>query len=171
MVGDSAQQIYGWRGAEDALERFDAKHKLTLSQSFRFGPAIADEANKWLDLLNAPLRLKGFEPIKSVITADNDASTVLCRTNASVVAEALHAQEEEKRVAIVGGTKEVRMFAEAARDLMRGEPTYHPELMGFKNWTEVQEYVNQEGGTDLKVFVNLIDNYGVETVMAPPSGQ
>jgi len=165
MVGDSAQQIYGWRGAEDALERFDAKHKLTLSQSFRFGPAIADEANKWLDLLNAPLRLKGFEPIKSVITADNDASTVLCRTNASVVAEALHAQEEEKRVAIVGGTKEVRMFAEAARDLMRGEPTYHPELMGFKNWTEVQEYVNQEGGTDLKVFVNLIDNYGVETVM------
>ena len=30
MVGDSAQQIYAWRGAQDALSRFHADHRLTL---------------------------------------------------------------------------------------------------------------------------------------------
>jgi hypothetical protein len=165
MVGDSAQQIYAWRGAQDAMSRFKADHRLTLSQSFRFGPAVAEEANKWLELLNAPLRLKGFDQIKSEVTILDNPNTVLCRTNAQVVASALHAQEEGKKVAIVGGTNEVRMFAEAAQDLMSGRPTYHPELMGFANWSDVQEYVQDEGGSDLKVFVKLIDEYGVQTVM------
>ena len=92
-------------------------------------------------------------------------NAILCRTNANVVAEALHAQEANKKVAIVGGTNEVRMFAEAAQDLMGGQTTNHPELMGFKNWSEVQEYVQDESGSDLKVFVKLIDEYGVMTVM------
>ena len=37
--------------------------------------------------------------------------------------------------------------------------------MGFANWSDVQEYVQDEGGSDLKVFVKLIDEYGVQTVM------
>lgn len=165
MVGDSAQQIYAWRGAQDAMSRFRADHRLTLSQSFRFGPAVAEEANKWLELLNAPLRLKGFDQIKSEVTVLDNPNTILCRTNAQVVASALHAQEENKTVAIVGGTNEIRIFAEAAQDLMSGNGTNHPELIGFKSWSDVQEYVQDEGGSDLKVFVKLIDEYGVQTVM------
>jgi UvrD/REP helicase N-terminal domain len=165
MVGDSAQQIYAWRGAQDAMSRFRADHRLTLSQSFRFGPAVAEEANKWLELLNAPLRLKGFSEIKSEIVPLDTPKAILCRTNAQVVAEALHAQEADKRVAVVGGTTEIRMFAEAARDLMSNQGTTHPDLTAFKSWGDVQEYVQDDAGSDLKVFVNLIDNYGVETVM------
>jgi superfamily I DNA/RNA helicase len=165
MVGDSAQQIYAWRGAQDALARFDAKHRVTLSQSFRFGQAVADEANKWLELLNAPLRLKGFDQIKSEIVPLEAPKAILCRTNATVVAEALHSQEDGKNVAIVGGTTEIRMFAEAAQDLMSGQPTNHPDLTAFKSWADVQEYVQDESGSDLKVFVKLIDEYGVQTVM------
>jgi superfamily I DNA/RNA helicase len=163
MVGDSAQQIYAWRGAQDALSRFHADHRLTLSQSFRFGPAIAEEANKWLELLNAPLRLKGFDKIHSVITELDKPDATLCRTNAQVVASALYAQEADHKVAIVGGTAEIRAFADAAHDLKTGMGTTHPDLMGFKSWADVQEYVNDEGG-DLKVFVNLIDEYGVQMV-------
>ena len=165
MVGDSAQQIYAWRGAQDAMSRFHSEHRLTLSQSFRFGPAVADEANKWLDLLNAPLRLKGFDQIKSEVLPLDNPNAVLCRTNAMVVAEALHAQQADKKVAIVGGTTEIRMFAEAAEDLMGNRTTNHPDLAAFKTWGDVQEYVQDEGGSDLKVFVKLIDEYGVETVM------
>ena len=47
MVGDSAQAIYGWRGARDVMSTFDAT-ALTLSQSFRFGAAVATEAKGWL---------------------------------------------------------------------------------------------------------------------------
>jgi hypothetical protein len=59
LVGDRCQAIYGWRGAIDAMSRFNADVRLNLSQSFRFGSAVADEANKWLTLLDAPLRLRG----------------------------------------------------------------------------------------------------------------
>jgi superfamily I DNA/RNA helicase len=165
MVGDSAQQIYAWRGAQDAMSRFHADHRLTLSQSFRFGQAVADEANKWLELINAPLRLKGFDKINSEVVPLDAPNAILCRTNASVVASALHAQEADKKVAIVGGTTEIRMFAEAAQDLMANRTTNHPDLAAFKTWSDVQEYVSDEGGSDLKVFVKLIDEYGVQMVM------
>ena len=132
MVGDSAQQIYAWRGAQDAMSRFHAEHRLTLSQSFRFGQAVADEANKWLELLNAPLRLKGFDKIESEIVSLETPNAILCRTNAAVVAEALHAQQADKRVAIVGGTKEIKAFAEAAQELMANTGYQSPRSRGLQ---------------------------------------
>ena len=53
MVGDSAQAIYDWRGAKDVMTGFDGT-QLTLSQSFRFGPHLAEEANRWLAIADAP---------------------------------------------------------------------------------------------------------------------
>ena len=41
-VGDGNQSIYSYLGALDYLQQLDAQHRLMLSQSFRFGPAIAD---------------------------------------------------------------------------------------------------------------------------------
>lgn len=65
LVGDSRQQLFEWRGARDIMSTFDADEKLFLTLSFRFGPAIADEANRWLDYLKAPLRLRGLDSIDS----------------------------------------------------------------------------------------------------------
>ncbi len=62
MVEDSAQAIYAWRGATDVMTRFDGV-PLALTQSFRFGPHLAREANRWLPLAGAPIRLQGTETI------------------------------------------------------------------------------------------------------------
>lgn len=164
-VGDRCQAIYGWRGAQDAMQDWPAAVRLVLSQSFRFGPAVAEEANKWLELLDAPLRLKGFEKIKSVVEPLEEPNAILCRTNAEVVARALAAQESEQTVAIVGGTKEISAFADAAQKLLNGEGTNHPDLMLFKTWTEVQQFVEDEGDASLKLFVRAIDTYGVDKVI------
>jgi superfamily I DNA/RNA helicase len=166
LVADRCQAIYGWRGAIDAMTRFIADHRLCLSQSFRFGPAIAAEANQWLGLLDAPLRLRGFDQITSTVGPVAFPDAVLCRTNAEAVRQLLVAADAGRKVALVGGGAEIRRLAEAAISLRAGAGTDHPELFAFRTWGEVQEYVEQDAsGSDLKVFVQLIDTYGPEVVI------
>jgi superfamily I DNA/RNA helicase len=166
LVGDRCQAIYGWRGAIDAMSRFAADKRLCLSQSFRFGPAIAAEANKWLQLLDAPLRLRGFDRIPSTVGPVLAPDAVLCRTNAEAVRQLLVAADTGRKAALVGGGSEIRRLAEAAISLRAGAGTDHPELFAFQTWGEVQEYVEQDAsGSDLKVFVQLIDTYGAEVVI------
>jgi superfamily I DNA/RNA helicase len=167
MVGDNYQSIYQWRGAVDAMAMFDAPSKALLSKSFRFGPAVADEANKWLTLLGAPEPLIGFEQMDSKVGPLTDATAILCRSNAQVIAETLHEQEADKKVHVQGGTREIESFAKAARTLMGGEQVTHPELIGFENWNEVMEYVQiDKSAKDLRTFVKIIEEYGVEKVLA-----
>jgi AAA domain-containing protein len=163
LVGDRSQAIYGWRGAIDAMDGFLAtgatRHVLT--QSWRFGQAIADEANQWLDMLDAPLRLTGDPGRDSVITHLPAPDAVLCRSNAGAVGEVIAALEDGRAVAMAGGGDDIRRLAEACRDLRSGKGTVHPELMAFNSWAEVQEYAEHDsGGSDLKVFVKLVDTHG-----------
>jgi len=167
LVGDSNQQIYAWRGAVDAMAEFPAKHRCLLTKSFRFGDAVAHEANKWLKLLGNDVPLQGFEKIDSKVEHLPDADAILCRTNAEAIAQAIFASESGKSYSIVGGTDEIKRFAESAMALQAGDlfNVRHPDLIAFKTWGKVKEFIEDEGGGDLKVIVNLIDNYGVETVM------
>jgi hypothetical protein len=165
LVGDRSQAIYGWRGAVDAMATFEGR-RLALSQSFRFGQAVADEANKFLELLAAPLRLRGHERIASSVGELERPAAVLCRTNAEAVAKVMSAFEAGRRPALVGGGNDIRALAEAAVTLKAGLGTAHPELFIFRTWSELQEYVeHDEAGADLKVFVGLVDAYGPEVVM------
>lgn len=166
LVGDANQQIYAWRGAVDAMTDFDAKHRVYLTKSFRFGEAVASEANKWLTLLGNEIPLKGFEAIDSTVAELADADAILCRTNAEAIAQAMSAAQAGRSYAIVGGTEDIKKFAESAAALMQNN-TYgvrHPDLIAFKNWGAVKEFVEEEGGS-LKVFVNLIDSHGPDTII------
>lgn len=165
LVGDRNQAIYGWRGAADAMQSFDGK-RLYLSQSFRFGPAIADEANKWLARLHAPLRLSGYEQYQSRVEACADPRAILCRSNAGAIARVMTAVAAGRRVALVGGGNDIKRMADAALALKSGKPTDHPELFAFSTWLEVQDYVDSGSeGSDLKVFVRLIDQWGPAAVI------
>lgn len=165
LVGDRYQAIYGWRGAVDAMENFQGT-RLHLSQSFRFGAAIADEANKWLQLLGAAAKLRGFDQIDSRLERGGDVDAILCRTNGGAITRVIHALAAGQRVALVGGGDDMRRYAEAAQQLLRGEPCGHPELMAFSSWGEVRDYVQQDaGGADLKVIVDLIDTHGPDAII------
>jgi hypothetical protein len=172
MVGDRCQQLYEWRGAVDAMTNFEVEHRLCLSQSFRFGSAIAGNANMFLDLLDAPLRLSGFDKITSSISVVpmTDPDAILCRTNASVIEHAMHAQQSGKKVAIVGGTAEIEKFAKGARDLQSGRTASNPEFVAFRSWGEVQAYSKTDEGSDIRVMVKLVDDYGVEDILAVCAG-
>lgn len=165
-VGDRSQAIYGWRGAVDAMDRFPGARHLMLSESFRFGPAIAAEANKWLAVLHAPMRLTGAGSSTSAVKALSLPDAVLCRTNASAIDQAMQFIKAGNKTAVVGGGKEIRSLAEAAITLKAGKGTSHPQLFAFGSWGEVQDYAdNDPGGSDLKVLVDLIDRNGAEAII------
>ena len=166
-VGDSAQAIYAWRGATDFLDLLDAARRVSLTQSWRFGPAVAEEANVWLGVLDARLRLRGSPYRTSTLGTVEAPDAILCRTNAGCVAEVMAAQDAERPVALVGGGEDMVRLAEAARRLRGGEPAGHPELVAFADWAEVQDYAEHDpAGSDLAVAVRLIDRHGPDTIIA-----
>lgn len=167
VVGDSAQAIYEWRGAIDALSKFTGK-RLTLSKSFRFGPAVAAEANRWLNELAAPLRLEGHDPIPSrIVDQLGEPDAILCRSNAGAMTQVMTQLARGRRVALVGGGKDIRDLAAAAIALKAGAPCDHPELFAFRTWGEVQDYVQMdESGSDLRTMVKLIDDYGPDALIS-----
>lgn len=166
-VGDANQSIYAWRGATDFLSTMEAQHHLYLTQSFRFGPAVAYEANKWLMLLGTKLRLIGSPHLTSVIAPLTTPDAILCRSNAEAVAQLMKHNALGVRAAIVGGGADVKRLAEASIELRERGNTWHPELAAFTSWGMVQDYVEQDAaGGDLKVAVKLIDEYGAEVIIA-----
>lgn len=165
-VGDRSQSLYQWRGAIDAMSTFKGT-VLTLSQSFRFGPAVAAEANVWLDLLDASLRLTGHDAILSTVgPLQGSPRAVLCRTNAQALSEAMTAVAGGARVALGRGQDDIKKLAESAISLKEGRGARHRDLIAFRTWGEVQLYVEEEAaGSDLKVFVELVDRYTPEVVL------
>jgi hypothetical protein len=142
-----------------------------LSQSFRFGQAVADVANSILAGLDEPtdLEMKGLGSIPSVVLLEDgeaNPDAILTRTNACAVGHVLSAFDAGKRPHLVGGGADVVAFVRAALDLQAGKPTSHMELCCFESWGEVQEYVKTDEGEDLKLFVKLIDEFGGERILA-----
>ncbi|MHC3455905.1 UvrD-helicase domain-containing protein [Streptomyces prasinus] len=167
MVGDSAQAIYGWRGARDVMTRFTGEH-LTLTRSFRFGPALAVEANRWLALSNAPIRLSGTPDVPTTIgsCAGRRPDAVLCRTNIGAMTEVLTLIASDVATALVGGGESLRALARAARDLIQGRCTHHPELVLFTTWAALRDYAEHDpAGRDLQPFANLIEEHGPDAIL------
>lgn len=163
MVGDSAQAIYGWRGARDVMTGFDGT-ALTLTQSFRFGPDLAAEANRWLAIADAPIRLDGTRAIPTELGPVDHPDAVLCRTNVGAMAEVIKLLAAGRRVALAGGGEALRALATAARDLTEGRRTWHPELVLFPTWGELREYAEHDpAGHDL---LPLVDQHGPDALLA-----
>ncbi|MGW4167283.1 UvrD-helicase domain-containing protein [Streptomyces chartreusis] len=165
MVGDSAQAIYQWRGAKDVMTGFDGT-QLTLSRSFRFGPDLAAEANRWLRLADAPIRLTGTSAVPTELGPVTQPDAVLCRTNVGAMAQVMAHMAAGHRVALVGGGDSLQALALAARDLKEGRRTHHPELILFPCWGDLQDYATHDpAGRDLQPLVHLVDTHGTDSIL------
>jgi hypothetical protein len=114
LVGDRYQQIYRFRGAENALvsPQLETADRLWLTNSFRFGPAVAGVANALLAEAGESRQvcgLGGEDQIASELPAGVAHYCVISRTVAGVISAALTASLAEKKVYWVGGMEGYRL--------------------------------------------------------------
>lgn len=130
-------------------------------------PHLAAEANRWLTMANAPLRLKGNETIATELGPVEIPDAVLCGTNVGAMREVMQLLETDHRVAMVGGGETLRALARAANDLKEVRRTFHPELILFPTWGELPDYADHDpAGGDLQPLVDLVETHGTDAILS-----
>lgn len=165
-VGDSNQTLFAWRNAIDALQKWPAEVRLSLTESFRFGPQIASAANRWLQALDCDLRLVGRGKPGRVGTVERP-DAILCRTNAGAVEQAMDGLSAGRAVGMAKSVMDdIRSMSYAALALQAGKTPEHPSLATFSSWFQVLDYVDSDPTAgDLAVFVRLVEKYGADTLL------
>lgn len=107
-VGDNHQQIYRFRGANNALQNslLNNADTLYLTHSFRFGRQIAVVANALLMLKNEKKSVIGRgceDRVLKSMPSNINKYTILSRTVRGVITQALIAATERKKLYWVGG--------------------------------------------------------------------
>lgn len=165
LVGDKYQQIYGWRGAVNAMEIFKTKNEATLTLSFRFGNSIAEAASKLLSSLGEEKTIRGNPNISSKLGCSTP-EVILCRTNAGVIDYAIRCLNSDIIPHILGGNGELVKLLSAVEKLKRGEESDIPEFIGMTKWYDVVSFSKSEEGASLKTLVRIVERYGEDKLLS-----
>jgi superfamily I DNA/RNA helicase len=165
-VGDSHQQLYAWRGAVDAMRQIDSHRRLTLTQSFRFGPTVADVANRVLALGGSDFRICGAGGPTSVGETVDAPTAVICRTNGAAISIALELAEEGRnpalcleRAATLSEIDALERFETTGRSSAR-------RYCAFRSFDELRESVEAGEMPDVKILLKLAARHGYDGTRA-----
>jgi superfamily I DNA/RNA helicase len=164
-VGDPYQQIYDWRGAINAMDQVEVDHRVLLSQSFRFGEAIAKAATEVIRRLGAREPVRGLASVVSHL-AKVRPDAILSRSNAGVIANVLKSLHGGERCYVLGGTQELERLLTDVKRIESGQAAIGQELLGFPTWKDVLSHSLQPEGEYLRGLVNLVREYGADTMLA-----
>lgn len=166
FVGDQYQQIYSWRGAVNAMRRFESQNVARLTQSFRFGTAVADVANEVLfKMLGAKHPIRGNPARESRLDTSDRPKAILCRTNAECIRQVVESIDQGLKVHLQGGTAEFKATVQGIEDLKRGKVPYSQTLSLFTSYEQLLEFSETELGQDLKTTIKLTDEYGTKELL------
>ncbi|HDX9112748.1 TPA: ATP-dependent helicase [Klebsiella michiganensis] len=168
LVGDRYQQIYRFRGADNALSspRLEQADRLWLTTSFRFGPAVAEMANVLLAMSGEEMIVTGSGEDDEVVMhlpAEIPHYCVLSRTVSGVIGAALSASLQEKKVFWVGGiegykTEELEDLYWFSADMP--ERMQSPRLR--QDYRDFEEYCSIAKATqdvEMNQAIRLLDEY------------
>ncbi|MFC1891172.1 UvrD-helicase domain-containing protein [Thermodesulfobacteriota bacterium] len=161
LVGDPHQQIYAFRGAQDAMTRIEADKTLYLTYSFRFGEEIAWVANKILKTFKGELKsLKGYR--NSNCFEELGECAVIARTNATVFDKAVTLSEKYK-VGFLGGIDGYR-FREII-DIYKLYSNFKSEIRDpfiqkFSSYKDIKVYADEVEDWEIRSICKVIDKYG-----------
>ncbi len=178
LVGDTHQSIYGWRHAVNAMEEADAVAtcRLPLTESFRFGPGIAQDASLLLNHLKKdPVQLVG----RGESGGKSRTFAVLGRTNAMLIAAAVERAKEGMAIHFAATTErdgwdpfipyKFQMTLDIYH-LWSGEPrkVRDPYISKFASFAEIEDHAKGDGedgdgrDVELALQVETIKEHGHE---------
>lgn len=173
-VGDGFQNIYSWRGAMNAMLELDWP-EVSLSKSFRFGQAIGNLADCVLALDGKKITsVKGWEKVdtKAMLKHELPESvwdgqyTMLFRTNAALIFEAVDLLEAGKKVNLEIDVSDFTKLLDSAIELHRGNlpKVKHESLVQFASWEECGIEAEAVQGELFRVF-NMVQNGSVYKIL------
>lgn len=169
IVGDTHQQIYGWRHAVNSLEQVDFE-SFTLSSSFRFGPDIARLAAEVLDLKShysshQKVLIEGLGKSEKIFT-----KAVLARTNLGLLLKAIEYVTESKKIKHIyfEGNIHSYTYADDGASLYdvlhlhlgRKEQIRDKLIRGMKDMKELEDYIGKTEDMQLGMMVEIVKEYG-----------
>ena len=160
LVGDPHQQIYAFRGAQDAMQKIKTDKTFYLTYSFRFGEEIAWIANKILHTFkNEKQSLKGFRPKNSNEEAKDLA--IISRTNASVLDQAV-AHCENHKISFLGGIDGYRfndIIDVYLLDARNNSEIRNPFIRSFPIYSAMKAYAEEAQDWEMKSNCRVVEKY------------
>ena len=161
LVGDSHQQMYSWRGAVDAMRQAQATRRLQLTQSFRFGPEVADVANTVLgSMIGTDFRIRGVGGPSEVVGTMPRPNAVVCRTNATAIDAALRCRADGMRAGLCMEGEAIQKEIDALEELRQTGRCKLRRFSKFGSYGELMHAVESGDAPDIKVLVELIQKIG-----------
>jgi F-box protein 18 (helicase) len=168
IVGDTHQQIYGWRFAVNSLSQADFK-SFNLSSSFRFSQNVANLAIdilKWKDHFNAPLSInitgKGLD--KTIKT-----KAIIARTNLGLILNAIEFITENTKIKHIyfEGNINSYTYADDGTSLYDVLNLYNGKKMqikdslikGMKDIDELEDYIRKTEDKQLGMMLEMVKEY------------
>ncbi|QQR97553.1 MAG: ATP-dependent helicase [Sphingobacteriales bacterium] len=169
IVGDTHQQIYGWRFAVNSLEKADFR-TYNLSTSFRFSQDIANLA---MEVLKFKKHINEHQAIPIIGKGNNKeikTKAVLARTNLGLLLKAIEYITEKKKVKHIyfEGNINSYTYADEGASLYDVLNLYNNKthlikdklIKAMKNLDELEDYIEKTEDVQLAIMVEIVREYG-----------
>lgn len=162
LVGDRYQNIYGFRGAINAMDAVPDATQLALTSSFRFGPAIANTANSILNVFRGERQqIKGL----STNTSRPNDVCFIHRTNADLFGRAVQLHTSNHRIHFSGGIRgyqldlltDVWALKTGRRDAIKDN-----FVRRFYSFSELENYAEQVQDKEIMARIKVVDQFGCD---------
>jgi superfamily I DNA/RNA helicase len=169
IVGDTHQQIYGWRYAVNSLQKAPFT-SYNLSTSFRFSQDKADLAGA---VLHWKTHVGEYSPIPITGQAsgrDNKLKAVLARTNLGLLLKAIEYVTEKKSLKHLyfEGNINSYTYADDGASLYDVLNLYNGKrrlirdklIREMQDMKELEDYISKTDDMQLKMMVDIVKEYG-----------